>query len=386
MQNNGEKEKNGKKQGKKYPDAVVLRKGIVVGSIVLILVIFAIVFVNIYHSTHQRKAEGGERPQVVNNLGERWYNRPEIHTKAVPQRVLQKTGNKPTTTEDSPAMDNNQTAASLDELKKAMSAPISANQISQEIGKPNSEPLPSPHEIGGVPQAADDPNLQHEKKAFLRASSRVDEDYLHEPLKNPITPYELKAGTIIPAILITGINSELPGQITAQVRANVYDTVSGRYVLVPQGAKLTGLYDSQIAYGQERVLIAWKRIIFPNGQSINLEGMPGVDLSGYGGFTDVVNNHYMKIFGSVILMSAISAGAQLSQPQPKFSNNNQLSVGQMLAGSLGANIMNTANSMTQKNLSIQPTLIIRPGYIFNVSITKDMVFPGAYDDKTSYEN
>jgi len=94
----------------------------------------------------------------------------------------------------------------------------------------------------------------------------------------------------------------------------------------------------------------------------------------------------MKIFGSVILMSAISAGAQLSQPQPKFSNNNQLSVGQMLAGSLGANIMNTANSMTQKNLSIQPTLIIRPGYIFNVSITKDMVFPGAYDDKTSYEN
>jgi len=146
------------------------------------------------------------------------------------------------------------------------------------------------------------------------------------------------------------------------------------------------LYDSQIAYGQERVLIAWKRIIFPNGQSINLEGMPGIDLSGYAGFHDQVNNHYGKIFGSVLLMSIISAGAQLSQPQQQFSNNSQLSVSQMIAASLGTNIMNTANMMTEKNLSIQPTLVIRPGYLFNVSITKDMVFPSAYDDRTSYEN
>ena len=94
---------------------------------------------------------------------------------------------------------------------------------------------------------------------------------------------KLKPARLIPSLLITGINSDLPGQITGQVRTNVYDTATGRYLLIPQGAKIIGVYDSQIAYGQERILIAWKRILFPNGKSIDLEGMPGVDLSGYAG-------------------------------------------------------------------------------------------------------
>lgn len=393
------------KEKKKYPDAVVLRKQIVVVAIGVVCFIFVLVFAGIYHSSHKKAKEAVEKSTntaVVNNTPKQdWYQNKEVrkpvrttpHDNAQSKQNTQNTqdANKPA----AQAIDNQQSAANFEELKKAMSAPISANQISSESGSVSStssaQPVPllqkSPEQSGeNAASTHDDPNLQSEKKAFLKTNSQAEEDYLHELVKNPLTPYELKAGGIIPAILITGINSELPGQITAQVRANVYDTVSGKYLLVPQGAKLTGLYDSQIAYGQERVLIAWKRIIFPNGQSINLEGMPGIDLSGYAGFHDQVNNHYGKIFGSVILMSIISAGAQLSQPQQQFSNNNQMSVSQMIAASLGTNIMNTANMMTAKNLNIQPTLVIKPGYLFNVSITKDMVFPSAYDNRTSYEN
>jgi type IV secretion system protein VirB10 len=133
-------------------------------------------------------------------------------------------------------------------------------------------------------------------------------------------------------------------------------------------------------------LIVWKRIIYPNGQSIDLEGMPGVDMNGYAGFNDKVNNHYMKIFGSVILMSIISAGAQLSQPDNSNDNNSNPTVNQTLAASLGVNIMNTSNTILQKNLGIQPTLEIRPGYLMNVSVTKDIVFPGEYEEGTSFAN
>lgn len=396
------------KEKKKYPDAVVLRKGIVIVAIGVVCFIFVLVFAGIYHSSHKKAKEAVEKSTsttVVNNTPKPdWYQNKEVRKPTVRTMSQDNAQNKQNTqnTQDTnkPAVqlaiaqtvDNQQSAANFEELKKAMSAPISANQISPESGgvsSAQSVPLSQkPPERSGenVASTHDDSNLQSEKKAFLKMNNQAEEDYLHEPVKNPLTPYELKAGGIIPAILITGINSELPGQITAQVRANVYDTVSGKYLLIPQGAKLTGLYDSQIAYGQERVLIAWKRIIFPNGQSINLEGMPGIDLSGYAGFHDQVNNHYGKIFGSVILMSIISAGAQLSQPQQQFSTTSQLSVSQMLAASLGTNIMNTANMMTAKNLNIQPTLVIKPGYLFNVSITKDMVFPSAYDNRTSYEN
>lgn len=136
--------------------------------------------------------------------------------------------------------------------------------------------------------------------------------------------------------------------------------------------------DSQVAYGQERVLIVWKRIIFPNGQSINLQGMPGIDMSGFAGFKDQVNNHYGKMFGSVVLMSVLGAGAQLSQPQNNTNPFAAPTVGQTLAQSVGTNLANTATMITAKNINIQPTLEIRPGYTFNISVTNDMVFPGAY--------
>ena len=188
------------------------------------------------------------------------------------------------------------------------------------------------------------------------------------------------AGSVIPAITASGINSDLPGQFISLVRQNVYDTVSGRHLLIPQGSKLIMLYDSQLSFGQERVLVAAKRIIFPNGQSLNLQGMPGVDTEGFSGFHDEVNNHYMKLFGSSLMLGLISAGFQLSQPQQTSVLQNPSS-GQTLAAALGQQLGEVSSQMMQKNLNIQPTLQIRPGYIFNVTVTSDMIFPGPYSSQ-----
>src|SRR5690606_12184961 len=125
--------------------------------------------------------------------------------------------------------------------------------------------------------------------------------------------YEVKAGSLVPAVLITQANSDLPGQLIAQVRENVFDTATGAHLLIPQGTRAIGVYDSLVAFGQERVLVAWQRLIFPDGSSLNLESMPGTDLAGAAGFHDRVRRDYVRIFGGAILLSAISAGLQISQ-------------------------------------------------------------------------
>lgn len=225
----------------------------------------------------------------------------------------------------------------------------------------------------------DDQNRQADKQQFLRDQrTAIDTDYSSSSKKSPRSPYEVKAGAVIPAVMIGGINSDLPGQVIAQVKENVFDSKTGRHLLIPQGSRLIGLYDSSVTYGQERVLLAWNRIIFPNGDSFNLQGMPGADKAGYAGFFDEVDNHYFKVFGNAILMSIISAGVQISQPNNggNGNNNNQgPSVSQTVGAALGQQIGQTALTITQKNLNIQPTLKIRPGYEFNVMVTADMILP-----------
>lgn len=233
----------------------------------------------------------------------------------------------------------------------------------------------------GLPQQReDDPNKQERKDSFLKsAKGNVDPDYSPSSKNKPRSPYEVKAGAVIPAVMIGGINSDLPGQVIAQVRENVYDTKTGQYLLIPQGSRLVGLYDAHVAYGQKRILLAWNRIIYPNGDSFNLKGMPGADKAGYAGFFDQVDNHYLKIFGSAVLMSFISAGVQLSQPNNGSSSgtNQAPSVSQTVGAALGQQIGQTAMTITQKNLNIQPTLEVRPGYQFNVMVTADMILPPA---------
>lgn len=183
----------------------------------------------------------------------------------------------------------------------------------------------------------------------------------------------------MPAVLISGINSELPGQIMAQVSQDIYDTPVGRWRLIPQGARLVGSYSSEVAYGQSRVLVAWQRIIFPDGKTMDIGAMPGADGIGQAGFKDQVNNHYLRIFGSALLMSAVIAGATYSQRDAGgggvFGRQN---AGSILSQSLGQQLGQATTRLMMKNLNIAPTLEIRPGFRFNVIVTKDMVFSKPY--------
>lgn len=195
----------------------------------------------------------------------------------------------------------------------------------------------------------------------------------------PRTPYELRAGFVVPATLISGINSELPGQIMAQIAQNVYDTPTGKYLLLPQGSRLVGAYSSDVSYGQARVLVAWQRIVFPDGKAMDIGAMPGADSAGYAGFTDQVNNHYLRIYGSALLMSAVTAGITYNQHQNQSTlGYQQPNASSALSQALGLQLGQVTAQMIAKNLNISPTLEIRPGYRFNVIVTKDMTFSKPY--------
>jgi len=199
----------------------------------------------------------------------------------------------------------------------------------------------------------------------------------------PHSPYELRAGFVIPGTLISGINSQLPGQIMAQISQDVFDTATGKHKLFPQGSRLVGTYSSEVAYGQARVLVAWQRMVFPDGKAMDIGAMPGADGAGYAGFNDQVDNHYLRIFGSALLMSAISAGATLSQQNQGDGYNNggvfAPNAQSTLSSALGQQLGQATVQMISKNLAISPTLEIRPGYRFNIIVTKDLTLSKPYE-------
>ena len=203
---------------------------------------------------------------------------------------------------------------------------------------------------------------------------------LNSTVDAPRTPFELRAGFVVPATLISGINSDLPGQIMAQVSQNVYDTATGKYLLIPQGSRLVGSYSSDVAYGQARVLVAWQRIVFPDGKAMDIGSMPGADGAGYSGFHDQVNNHYFRIFASAFLMSGITAGISYSQDKNNSSSSTYQNptMSSEMSQALGQQLGQVAAQLIAKNLNIAPTLEIRPGYRFNVIVTKDMTFSKPY--------
>lgn len=229
--------------------------------------------------------------------------------------------------------------------------------------------------LQGMGSNAGQQSPQAQNKAFLaKQESNQTSGYLDAAALPPISSHELFAGAVIPAIMLTGIDSDLPGTITAQVRQTVYDSLDANVVLIPQGTRIIGEYSSDVAYGQNRVLVAWDRLIFPNGAMIDLKGMNGTDGAGQAGFHDQVDNHYMRTFGSAVLMSFLGVGAQLSQPQNSGALNTP-STGQQAASALAQQMNNVGTNLLQKNLNIQPTLTIRPGYAFNVLVNRTMILP-----------
>jgi type IV secretion system protein VirB10 len=189
-------------------------------------------------------------------------------------------------------------------------------------------------------------------------------------LSRPASPFVIQAGTIIPAALITGIRSDLPGQITAQVTETVYDSPTGRAKLVPQGARLIGIYDSQVAFGQSRVLLVWTRLIMPNGRSIVLERQQGADAGGYSGLEDEIDNHWAELFKAAMLSTILGVGAELGSGADTGNNTNII---QALRLSAANSLNQTGQQVVRRNLNIQPTLTIRPGFALRVMVNRDLV-------------
>ncbi|WP_338829749.1 TrbI/VirB10 family protein [Bradyrhizobium sp. 27S5] len=222
-------------------------------------------------------------------------------------------------------------------------------------------PTPSPPADAGAAQ-----NMQDRKTAFLNASTDK-RTVSPDRLEAKASPYVVQAGTVIPAALITGIRSDLPGQITAQVTEAVYDSPTGKYLLIPQGAKLIGQYDSSVAFGQSRVLLVWTRIIMPDGGSIVLERQPGADTQGYAGLEDEVDNHWGMLFKAAVLSTLLSVGAEAGTSQDE---NNLV---QAIRSGASNSISQTGQQIVQRQLNIQPTLTIRPGFPVRVIVTRDLV-------------
>ena len=181
--------------------------------------------------------------------------------------------------------------------------------------------------------------------------------------------YQVYAGTVIPGLMLTGLNSDLPGVIIGQVSENVYDTVTGQHLLIPQGTKILGRYDSETTFGQSRALVIWNRLIFPNGKSILLGNMTGSDREGFSGFHDKVRSHYGRALWSAILGGVATGGVAAAAT----NGTDDTSFGAEAGRDAARNISQAVNSITQKNLNIQPTIIIRPGYQFNILVDKDFV-------------
>jgi len=220
-----------------------------------------------------------------------------------------------------------------------------------------------------------DQNQQDSKKKFASVQkSNFDLDSRIQASKGD---YALLAGSFMPAMMVHGISSDLPGELSAMITENVYDSIKGENLLIPQGTKVNGIYDSQVAFGQNRLMVIWTRLIFPNGKTFDLGAMGGANQDGQAGFKDKVNNHYFRTFGSAVLTAIIGSGMQLSQPKSKngtVGNDAQETITANIAEKTGS----TAQGVIGKMLNVQPTLEIDAGYRFNIKVNKDMVLGEAY--------
>ena len=225
----------------------------------------------------------------------------------------------------------------------------------------------------------DDQNLQAQKEEFLDEArlGNVREDYLKFARTPPLSRFEIKAGWEIPAALEQALNSDLPGELKALVMSNVYDTATGLYLLVPQGSRLVGSYNSRVGYGQNGVQVAWHRIIFPDGSAIDLNGMEGLDAHGNAGLRDKVDRHYKQLFGFAVLTSMFDAALAITQSRQQ-SVLVYPSATQESESAAGREVSQLGTQITRKNLNVQPTVKIPAGYKFTVRVNRDILFEDPY--------
>jgi type IV secretion system protein VirB10 len=211
-----------------------------------------------------------------------------------------------------------------------------------------------------------DQNNQQRKLDFL---NQQDTGGIYNPhaLQTPASPHQVMAGSVIAASLITGINSDLPGLVVAQVTENVYDTVTGSALLIPQGARLIGTYDSVVAFGQSRALLVWQRIILPDGSSIQIDNLPASDAAGYAGLEDEVDYHTWQLLKGIAMATLLGVGTELS------FGSNESDLVRAIRESTQQNAAQAGQRLTEKNLNIQPTITIRPGWPLRIIVQRDIV-------------
>jgi type IV secretory pathway VirB10-like protein len=230
----------------------------------------------------------------------------------------------------------------------------------------------APASAATVPAAAStatnsgDLNSQDHKLAFLNGAVDL-RTTSTDRVQPAASKYILQAGAVIPAALITGLRSDLPGQVTAQVTENVYDSPTGKFLLIPQGARLVGQYDAQISFGQTRALLVWNRLIMPNGRSILLERQPGADPEGYAGLEDEVDNHWGMLFKAAILSTLLSVGSEAG------TSNSENNLAQAIRQGASQSFSQVGEQVVGRSLNIQPTITIRPGFPVRVLVTHDLV-------------
>lgn len=272
------------------------------------------------------------------------------------------------------------------EVEEAAKAPVVFKQSGHPAPRTNGDVSPSTAALGQTdrrinsdvamnaadgsqPARSGTTSHQDRKQAFIERTA--DPATLStNRLQLPASPYQVMAGTIIPAALLTGINSDLPGQVIASVTESVYDTATGRHLLIPQGSRLMGRYDSQVAFGQRRVLLVWTRLIMPDTSSIALDRLPGVDPAGYAGLEDGLDWHWDRILVGGLLSTLLGVGAELAAPQRSGAEGQVVIAARR---SVQDTVNEVGKEIIKRNLDVQPTLTIRPGFLLRIVVSKDMV-------------
>ena len=244
-----------------------------------------------------------------------------------------------------------------------------------------------PRQPGGSASASTGPtietdyesqNMQSRKEAFSTSGRKQQtDDYLHSTRVAPLSRFEIKAGWEIPAVLEQSLNSDLPGELKALVTLNVFDTATGLYLLIPQGSRLVGRYDSHVSYHQSGVQVAWSRIIYPDASSIDLDGMIGLDSHGNAGLRDRVDHHYKQLVGFTVLTSLFTAAFEISQRKSQ-SALTYPSASQTAGSAVGQELSQTGAQITKRNLNVQPTIKVPAGYKFVVRVNRDILFEAPY--------
>lgn len=217
-----------------------------------------------------------------------------------------------------------------------------------------------------IPSGALQSSDQDQKLSFLNGASDQTTASL-ERLKSAPSPYIIEAGTVIAAALITGLRSDLPGEITAQVTENIYDSITGKLLLIPQGSRLVGQYDAHIAFGQSRALLVWTRLILPNGKSMVLEHEPATDEAGYAGLEDQTDQHWLTLFKAATLSSLLSVGAQAG------TSNSENNLAQAIREGASQSFNQVGQQVVGRSLTVQPTITIRPGFPVRVLVRQDLI-------------